>query len=370
MSILRHMVLVTSTALIASSVLASAATAAPAPTSSASPAETSIDSTLNPKLVDSITASLGLASISPAKSAKSLESQIARIDIGLQDAEAAALEAAGNVVVAGEEATQAKTDTASLSGTSISRLATSSAELDRHKIAEIAATAQSLYAQADKQLGAKRKELVAAAAKARNTSVAVETARLQKESESRSEAELMAALAKSETTVADPVNDPSRDPEALDKVAMSTGTLGAASIAGAAVKLPTAISRAKRIDTSVQWAKKVASNNRYRYRFGATGPTYFDCSGYTGKAFSMGGKKLQRTSGSQYKAAPKKVKLSKMQKGDLVFWSSNGGRSFYHVALYIGGGKIAHARNPSAGISVTNLNYAGMRNIYKYAGRY
>ena len=370
MSILKHMVIATSTALVASSVLASAATAAPAPTPSVASTETSIDSAINPKLIENITASLAVASISPAKSAKSLDSEIARIDIALQNAEAAALEAAGNVVVAGEVAAQAKTDTASLSGTSLSKFATSSAELDRQKATELSASAQSLYSQADKQLTAKRTELIAASAKAHNTSVAVETARLQKESESRGEAELMAALAESESTVPDPVNDPRLDPETLDKAAMSTGALGAASIAGSTVKLPTAISRAKRIDTSIKWAKKVAGNNKYKYRYGARGPMYFDCSGFTGKAFSTGGKKLQRSSGSQYKAAPKKVKLSKMQKGDLVFWSSNGGRSFYHVAIYIGGGKIAHARNPSAGISVNNLNYAGMRNIYKYAGRY
>ncbi|MFJ6418893.1 C40 family peptidase [Paeniglutamicibacter sp. NPDC091659] len=368
MSILRQMVIATSTALVASSVLASAATAAPAPTFSASPTETSIDSALNPKLIENIAASLAVASISPAKSAKSLDSQIARIDLALQDAEAAALEAAGNVVVAGEGA--ARTNTASLSGTSLSKFVTSSAEIERQKVIDLAATAQAMYAQADKQLGAKRTELISASAKARHTSVAVETARLKKETESRSEAELMAALAESESTVADPVNDPSLDPETIDMVGMSTASLGSASIAGGTVQLPTAVSRAKRIDTSIRWAKKVAGNNKYKYRYGATGPTYFDCSGYTGKAFSTGGKKLQRTSGSQYKAAPKKVKLSKMQKGDLVFWSSNGGRSFYHVAIYVGGGKIAHARNPSAGISVTNLNYAGMRNIYKYAGRY
>ena len=370
MSILRQMVIATSTALVASSVLASAATAAPTATPSASPTENSIDSATNTELIENIAASLAVASISPAKSAKSLDSQIFRIDLALQDAEAAALEAAGNVLVADEEAAKASSNTASLAGTSISKFATSSAELDRQKVAALSATAQSLYAQANRQLGAKRTELVAASARARNTSVAVETTRLNKESESRGEAELMAALVESEKTVADPVNDPSIDPETLDKVAMSTGALGTASIAGATVKLPTVISRAKRIDTSISWAKKVAGNNKYRYRYGATGPTYFDCSGYTGKAFSAAGKKLQRTSGAQYKAAPKKVKLSKMQKGDLVFWSSNGGRSFYHVALYVGGGKIAHARNPSAGISVTNLNYAGMRNIYKYAGRY
>ena len=211
MSILRQMVIATSTALVASSVLASAATAAPAPTLSASPTETSIDSALNPKLIENIAESLAVASISPAKSAKSLDSQITRIDLALQDAEAAALEAAGNVVVAGEGA--ARTNTASLSGTSLSKFVSSSAELERQKVIDLAATAQAMYAQADKQLGAKRTELISASAKARHTSVAVETARLKKESESRGEAELMAALAESESTVADPVNDPSLDPE-------------------------------------------------------------------------------------------------------------------------------------------------------------
>ncbi len=128
----------------------------------------------------------------------------------------------------------------------------------------------------------------------------------------------MAALKDSEANVAEPVNDPALDPETLD--AASTWRPAAwvpASIAGASLKVPTAVSRAKRIDLSVKWAQKIASNNKYKYRYGATGPTYFDCSGYTGKAFSTGGKKLQRTSGAQYKAAPKKVKLSSLQKGDL-----------------------------------------------------
>ncbi|MGA7206278.1 MAG: hypothetical protein WBX27_16800, partial [Specibacter sp.] len=156
MSILRQMVIATSTALIASSVLASAATAAPAPTPSASPTETSIDSALNPKLIENITASLAVASISPAKSAKSLDSQITRIDLALQDAEAAALEAAGNLVVAGEWAAGTKPETASLSGTSLSKFVSSSAELERQKVSDLSDTAQALYAQAEKQLGAKR----------------------------------------------------------------------------------------------------------------------------------------------------------------------------------------------------------------------
>lgn len=370
MSILRHVVIATSTALVASSVLASAATAAPAPATAAPAAEPAIDSTPIPSLLKNITASSAVAELPPARSAEALEIQIVQVDTALQGAEAAALEAAENLLVAGEEAAQARNSPEALGGTSISNLSISSAELERRKSSELSATAQSLYAQTETRLRDKRAELVAASALARKTSVADEMDRLQKAAETRGEAELMNALLDSETRVADPVNDPSRDPEALDGAAIPAGSLGSATVAGAAATVPTAVSRAKRIDTSIKWAKKVASNNKYRYRYGASGPTYFDCSGFTGKAFSTGGKKLQRTSSSQYRAAPKKVKLSRMKKGDLVFWSSNGGRSFYHVAIYIGGGKIAHARNPKVGISVTKLNYAGMSNIHKYAGRY
>lgn len=370
MSILRHLVIATSTALVASTVLASGAVAAPALATAATPAETTINTTLNPALIESIKASLATASISPAKTTKSLDSQISQVELALQNAEAAALEAAENLVVAGEDAARNKILPASLSGTSLAKFAVTNAEITRQQSSEISTTAQALYVEADKKLNEKRTELIAASAKLRNSTVAAEAARLKKANEASGEAELMAALKDSEANVAEPVNDPALDPETLDAASMSTGGLGAASIAGASLKVPTAVSRAKRIDLSVKWAQKIASNNKYRYRYGATGPTYFDCSGYTGKAFSTGGKKLQRTSGAQYKAAPKKVKLSSLQKGDLVFWSSNGGRSFYHVALYIGAGKIAHARNPQAGISVTKLNYAGMRNIYKYAGRY
>ncbi len=79
---------------------------------------------------------------------------------------------------------------------------------------------------------------------------------------------------------------------------------------------------------------------------------------------------MTRTSTSQYFNAPIKVPLSQLRRGDLVFWSSNGGASMYHVAIYLGNGMIVHARNPQMGISVTPLNYGGMYNIYPFAGRY
>ena len=124
------------------------------------------------------------------------------------------------------------------------------------------------------------------------------------------------------------------------------------------------------MEPAIGWAVATAANASIGYRYGGNGPSLYDCSAFTRAAFAKGGLALPRTSTQQYFAAPHKVPLGELKRGDLVFWSGNGGASFYHVAIYLGNGQIVHARNPSTGISVTALNYAGMYNIYPYAGRY
>lgn len=370
MSILESVVVVTSAALIASGALT--ASSAPAPAAGrTTQLHAAAPEQLNPGLLATITKSMTATQLSPVKTTEALEKQLATVRAALQDAEAATLEATENAVAAEEAATQDRTTAASLAGTSLATLGRSQALVQQLESARLAHTAQRLFDQAELRLNAKHEDLVEASEALHKTSVARESARLARVSESREEAELIAALEDSESDVAEPVNDPALDPETLESTQVAVGALGTASVATAAIQVPTKkMTRTARIKKSVEWAKKIAKNNKYKYRYGATGPRYFDCSGYVGKAFAKGGKKLKRTSSAQYKAAPKKVKLSKLKKGDLVFWSSNRGRSFYHVAMYVGNGKIAHAHNPKAGISVTRLNYAGMRNIYKYAGRY
>lgn len=78
------------------------------------------------------------------------------------------------------------------------------------------------------------------------------------------------------------------------------------------------------------------------------------------------GKSIPRTSGAQY-ASAQKISQGQLQSGDLVFYG-NGGVS--HVAVYVGNGQIAHARNPSAGLSTSDLNtYNQYNNVVGY-GRY
>jgi cell wall-associated NlpC family hydrolase len=80
------------------------------------------------------------------------------------------------------------------------------------------------------------------------------------------------------------------------------------------------------------------------YRYGARGPSAFDCSGLTGYAYRVAGVRLPRTASQQYRLA-RPVARSAARAGDLVFWVSGG--HAYHVGVYAGGGKVWHA--PKAG---------------------
>ncbi|PQZ89048.1 hypothetical protein CQ018_15985 [Arthrobacter sp. MYb227] len=124
----------------------------------------------------------------------------------------------------------------------------------------------------------------------------------------------------------------------------------------------------RNFNSAISWALKTADDPSKGYIFGANGPKSFDCSSFSGTAFAKSGISIPRSSSQQYAAAPKKVPLSQLRRGDLVFSSSNGGRSFYHVAIYLGNGQVVHARNPNSGISVTPLSY--VNNLHPYAGRY
>ncbi|MDN6557134.1 MAG: NlpC/P60 family protein [Acidipropionibacterium acidipropionici] len=86
------------------------------------------------------------------------------------------------------------------------------------------------------------------------------------------------------------------------------------------------------------------------YVYGGTGPTGYDCSGLMQAAWAAAGVSLPRTSQEQFGAGTS-VSTSNLQPGDLVFYYS--GPS--HVGMYIGGGQIVHAANPSAGIKISSV---------------
>src|SRR5699024_9570299 len=119
--------------------------------------------------------------------------------------------------------------------------------------------------------------------------------------------------------------------------------------------------------SGASWAANMASSGQASYRLGANGAgNVYDCSSFTKTALAQDGKSLPRTSAAQY-ASAQKISAGQLQSGDLVFYG-NGGVS--HVAVYVGGGQIAHARNPGAGVTTNNMaTYNQYNNVVGY-GRY
>ena len=77
-----------------------------------------------------------------------------------------------------------------------------------------------------------------------------------------------------------------------------------------------------------------------------------DCSGFVMSVFASFGYGLPRVAAAQYQASQQK-EISQMEVGDLVFY----GAGIYHVALYIGNGKVVHALNANKGIVITDYDY-------------
>ena len=100
------------------------------------------------------------------------------------------------------------------------------------------------------------------------------------------------------------------------------------------------------------------------YRWGAAGPSSWDCSGLTMGAWSAGGKSLPHYSVAQYQQSTP-ISASELQPGDLVFWgSSSSSSSIYHVALYVGDGRIIHAPRTGRPVTEESMYYWITPNFY------
>ena len=113
---------------------------------------------------------------------------------------------------------------------------------------------------------------------------------------------------------------------------------------------------------------KVNDPNTY-YAWGGNGPHGFDCSGLTKAALAQAGITIPRTSHDQYTGARSYHSLSDAQPGDLVFWSNQSTGRMYHVAVYLGNGKIAHALNPTDDLLVSSIDIM-TSNRMAVVGRY
>jgi cell wall-associated NlpC family hydrolase len=105
-----------------------------------------------------------------------------------------------------------------------------------------------------------------------------------------------------------------------------------------------------------------------RYHRGGSEESGFDCSGLVKTLFSKFNIELPRTSREQYQQG-EKVDRDKLEKGDLVFFSS-GGKRPTHVGIYVGDNQFIHAALKAKQVIVSDLNkvwysmrYLGARRV-------
>ena len=127
-------------------------------------------------------------------------------------------------------------------------------------------------------------------------------------------------------------------------VGVLAATLGVGALAGAApASASTAGPAAAGAGTRAQQAwgtsvvQEAARHAGKPYSWGASGPSTFDCSGFTSYVFARLGRTLPRTSGSQ-RAAVQSIPNDAKQPGDLIF-TARGGR-VTHVGIYAGGSEM------------------------------
>lgn len=105
----------------------------------------------------------------------------------------------------------------------------------------------------------------------------------------------------------------------------------------------------------------------YRYVHGGRSlSSGTDCSGFTCYIYADFGYSISRTPDGQYSKAGRAISYEEIQPGDIICYSSNGGKSCTHVALYIGDGKIIHAANSRKGVIIGRADYdtiIGIRNV-------
>ncbi|WP_411169147.1 NlpC/P60 family protein [Clostridium sp. MB05] len=86
------------------------------------------------------------------------------------------------------------------------------------------------------------------------------------------------------------------------------------------------------------------------YVYGATGPSSFDCSGFTSFVYrNVAGMDITRTTYSQV-GVGREVSYNELQPGDLVFTYG-----LDHVGIYVGGGQYIHAPQPGDAVKVSPL---------------
>lgn len=93
------------------------------------------------------------------------------------------------------------------------------------------------------------------------------------------------------------------------------------------------------------------------YVWGATGPSTFDCSGFTQWVYRDVGINIPRVSRDQARVG-QYVRYENLRRGDMVFFDTKKHRSgiVTHVGIYLGHGNFIHASSAGKKVVIYNFN--------------
>ena len=227
------------------------------------------------------------------------------------------------------------------------------------KLAVAAGQAAAVASAAANDIASQKQQLMEELAKAQHISVALATRRhaaLERIARAKAAA---AAEAKEAAEARKQAAEAKRQAKNAKADEQSSGNGGGGSAGGDSGPPPVS-NPAPNQSTAVQRAIAYAKSQLGKpYRWGASGPGSFDCSGLTMQAWARGGKSLPHYSVAQFTESTR-VSMSDARPGDLLFWSSNGSPSgIHHVALYLGGGQFIEAPHTGA-----NVRYNSIYNWY------
>jgi cell wall-associated NlpC family hydrolase len=142
------------------------------------------------------------------------------------------------------------------------------------------------------------------------------------------------------------------------RIALAASLLAAPTLAGpvaadadAAARQPTTTSHER--STAARIAQSRVGSP---YRWGATGPRSFDCSGLVTWAYRKAGHRLQGRTSYELHRRGMRVPRSRLRRGDLVYtWD----RGLGHVGIYLGRGRYVHAPGSGRRVQVAPVPGGG-----------
>jgi len=131
----------------------------------------------------------------------------------------------------------------------------------------------------------------------------------------------------------------------------------------------TRATEAMRIEAVAYSAKQVNAGKKYVW--GSEGPNTFDCSGLIYAAYKsagLGWPNWDRLNSSLYWVATKRVPLSELVPGDLLFYSYKGTVStIHHMSIYAGDGMMWEAHNKDKDLLFSSIY--SVKGLMPYGGR-